>query len=405
MIRTTITALMIVACVSACADTQAPSISDTTQVLSLKVENGLLAGPGGDMIRENLGGAQFVLIGEVHGFAESPELALAVAQAGRPHGFKYHVVEVGTIEEEWATNSLLQDGPNGLSRSLAGRDFILPFLSLREDAELAHYFLQNAPVGEDAVWGIDQESLGSTIIHLETLNALTQDSSVTALLRELIDAELAAWTAGDQSRLFLLTVTDETFAVLTEAFSESVAALRIIAALKESAAIYKLSAAGEGEANTRRANVMRRQFFNAYRAAAEPVPRVLFKTGAIHAGRGTTSLNTFDIGSIVEGVAAANDLNVLRIAVMPISGERAQVQANGLYASVEYDDSSDRLWQIIGVNPNEIGNDGWSLIPFAPIRARFSRSEMNALPAGTRVLLLGYDFLVTRTGAHAATPL
>ena len=182
--------------------------------------------------------------------------------------------------------------------------------------------------------------------------------------------------------------------------------LEIVAALEESTAIYRLYADGDGLAsNTRRIELIRRQFLDAYRAAAEPAPRVLVRMGAVHVGRGTTFVNTFDIGSLTEGIAAANGLNVLRIAVMPMAGQITRIQPNGSFATVSYEDSSGGIWSATGVDATLLDEDGWSLIPLAPIRGRFSQQELDSLSNATRFLLLGYDYIVTTGKARGATPL
>jgi len=70
-----------------------------TLVLTMTIEDGALTGPGADVINDKLEKAQFILIGEDHGFAGPPQIARAIAKAAWPYGLRYHVVEAGPLRQ------------------------------------------------------------------------------------------------------------------------------------------------------------------------------------------------------------------------------------------------------------------------------------------------------------------
>ncbi len=67
--------------------------------LPLSIEDGQLTGQGADRLRENLANAQFILIGEDHGFADPPIFSLALAKAAREYGVTHHVAEIGPLTD------------------------------------------------------------------------------------------------------------------------------------------------------------------------------------------------------------------------------------------------------------------------------------------------------------------
>lgn len=391
----------------------APAMADGAArkigVEALSIQDGELAGPGGERLKSRFASSQFILLGEDHGFADSPELALAIARATKPYGFDYHVVEVGPLSEEWASAIVKNQGVEGLAVALEGRPLALPFLMMREDAELAEYFLNNASRRQDALWGVDQEFIGSPLIHLEKLNELARTSAAKELAGSLLAAERAAFAEGRQNDVFMFSASADTFADLREAFADTPEAASIVAALEESAAIYGLYAQGKNYAsNARRVALLRRQFLSQYREARGRAPRVLLKMGANHLSLGTTFLNTVDLGSLLEGMAAENRLGAARILFIPLEGKVTQIRpsADGAFATVDYrSEEIASLLKTLEISEDAIADEGWSLIPLEPVRQKLGQEGLNALSGEMRSFVLGFDYLVTTRGARAATPL
>ncbi len=203
--------------VSASAQETAPAV--TPSVRGMRLEAGALTGPGAELILAELPRAQFILVGEDHGFADPPELALAIAKAARPFGVVSHAAEIGPLTDEWIEARLGEGGPDALGGAIEGRPLAVPFLTMREDALLADYFLKNAPRRRDVLWGVDQEFIGATLIWLERLEALAKNDAARKLAGDAIAAERAAFAKGDFGAMFMFTATPETFASLRGALA------------------------------------------------------------------------------------------------------------------------------------------------------------------------------------------
>ena len=181
----------------------------------------------------------------------------------------------------------------------------------------------------------------------------------------------------------------------------------MIDALAASARIYQLNEQGAYlQNNEARAALMRGYFLDRYRAAPEAAPRVLFKMGAYHMGRGTTPTSIYDLGSLLPGLAAANGLKSVHIAYLPMDGTVRVIRpAEGRATAVQaYEDEGiAAILAAADFAPERIGLSGHVLIPIAPLRHALAGKKLNALPGFARFVLLGYDYLVTTREAEAAT--
>jgi hypothetical protein len=404
-----LSAALIFLCASAGAVAAEDAASISAAHFAMRLEAGALAGQGADLILGDIPSAQFILVGEDHGFADAPEIALALAKAARPYGVVNHVVEIGPLTDEWVEARLGGGGPDALAEALQGRPLAVPFLTMREDAELADYFLKNAPRRRDVLWGVDQEFIGSTLIWLERLQSLGASDEARKLAGDALAAERAAFAAGDFGATFMFRATPETLDAFRRAFSGQQEATSIIEALSESVAIYREYNAGKNYAsNEERIAYIRRELLRQYGSAKGPAPRALFKMGAIHLGLGTTFLSTFDVGALTEGIAAANGLEVLRVLVMPLAGKQTAIAPSPDGAFRTSDMKSELtagLLKAIGVDEKDISAEGYTVIPLAPVRRVLEQKGLRALTDEQRFFVLGYDYLITTKTARAATPL
>src|SRR5215212_1664634 len=159
------------------------------QTLPLEVKDGKLAGAGAEVIRGELAKAQFILWGEEHGFADSPIVLRAIAREAKPLGFKYHVVEVGPLSTRMIRETLARDGVPGLHKIVHEVPLGIPFLSLKDDAELASDFLGADSKGSPFLLGIDQEFIGSPTFHLKRLVEIAPDEQARAAASKLLSEE------------------------------------------------------------------------------------------------------------------------------------------------------------------------------------------------------------------------
>jgi len=376
---------------------------------ALTVRDGALGGPGADVIRHELPGSQFILYGEDHGFADSAIVLRAIANEARPIGFKYHVVEVGPLSVRMVADVLQRERIDGLHKLVHEVPLGIPFLSLKDDALLASDFLGKDGKGMPYLWGVDQEFIGSPPFHLKRLVALAPDEAARSAARELLDAEQKAAATAAQQDFLLVRYKDADFDGLAAKFKGNDEAEHIIAELKESAAVYQLWMGGHNyENNARRARLLAKNFLAAYRSAADPAPKIVFKMGIEHLTLGTTSINTIDLGTLATEIARLQDKKALRIEFLPTGGRNLSFQpkpGNPATEEVYKGEEAAEFFPAIGIDSATLPKDGWTLIPLEPIRQALDTKGIESLKPLSRAILIGYDYIVTTPDAKPAVSL
>jgi hypothetical protein len=376
------------------------------QTFALDIQDGRLTGPGAEILHADLPKAQFILYGEDHGFADSPVVLRALARDARPFGFNHLVVEVGPISTAMAGDALAAKGLDGEAALLRSAPMGFPFLSLKDDALLASDFLGHDSKGIPYLWGVDQEFILSPQILLPRLIALAPNQATHDKLEEMLKDEKAAVVSFDQGKFILSRFTNTDFDTLARAFAGRPEALRIVEAMRESAAIYQLWMGGHNyENNERRAELIARNFLARYRAAADGTPKVIFKMGAEHTAIGTTTINTVDLGTLASSIARANGMKALRILFLPAGGQNLVMapKAGQMTQVMPYDASEAKeFFDAIGVTAASLPQKGWTLIPLEPVRRALDNKGIDALKPDARFLLLGFDYVITTPEARAA---
>lgn len=408
MLRIPIFALaLLVSATSACAEAKAP---DTELVAALQkqrstlaLRNGQLIGPAAEAMLDEARAAQFVLIGEDHGFAEVPEFAAALQRSLGSDAPTNLVVEIGPYSAARVEQALRQDRAE-LTELNQQYPSAVPFLSLREDGDLAARFV-SAKDHTPRLWGIDQEFILSAEMHLATLSEASENDAQLKKVRSLTQRAVATRQRmveqHDASALPLLEFTDADFAELRTLFKHKVPS-QLIEDLAASTAIYRSQNSTPYDSNLARSQLMKRTFLHYYRQAAG-TPRALFKMGAFHASRGRSATNLFDIGNLASELAESNGSRSLHILVLCAGGtvnrwfsfvadEKARqtpYQATEELAMFE-------LESLLAAS----AKDTWSVFDFSQLR----RSPLpKSTPAPLRNLIYGYDRVVVIPKARAAT--
>lgn len=387
----------------------APGPLPAPATLALTVSDGKLAGPGAEVLRSQLPNAQFILFGEDHGFADSPILLRAIAREARPLGFKYHVVEVGPLSVQLIRDTLKRDGIDGVHKLVHETPLGIPFLSLKDDLVLASDFQGQDAKGAPYLWGVDQEFIGSPPFHLKRLVAIAPNAEARAAAQKLLEAEIAAAAKAAQPDFLLVRYTDADFDALAAQFKGNAEGERIIAELKESAAVYQLWMHGHNyENNARRARLLAKNFLAAYNAAADKEPKVVFKMGIEHLTLGTTSINTIDLGTLATEMARIHGKTALRIAFLPTGGHNLAFRpqpGNPATEQVYKAEEADEFFQAIGIDPQTLARDSWTLVPLEPVRQALDTQGIEKLKPGSRAILIGYDYVITTPDAKAGVSL
>lgn len=379
------------------------------QTFGLRIEDGKLAGPGADIIRGQLAKAEFILFGEEHGFADSPIVLRAIAREARPLGFKYHVVEVGPLSTRMIRETLSKDAISGLHKLVHEVPLGIPFLCLRDDAELASDFLGQDAKGTPFLLGVDQEFIGSPTFHLKRLVEIAPNDGARAAATKLLSEEKEATSKADQKNFLMTRVHDADLDTLAAQFKGQDEAQNIIAELKESAAIYQLWMSGRNyENNARRARLLAKNFLAAFKSMADPQPKIVFKMGLEHVALGTTTVNTIDLGTLATSIARANGQTTLRIAFLPIGGKNAAFAPKAGNPVTEQPYESKEVKEFfanIGVEADTMAKDRWTVVPLEPIRQALDTKGIDALKPFSRFVLLGYDYVITTPDAKAGVSL
>ncbi|WP_273677928.1 hypothetical protein [Erythrobacter fulvus] len=381
-------------------------INSESPLVEIKFTKDGLEGDGGEIIREQLGGAQFVMIGEAHGHADAASLVAALSVEAREPGFQYYAIEVGPFSGNWLRDILSQAGSNGLAKALRGRPLAIPFLNSRNEAEAALVYSQ-----EGRLWGVDQEFIGSPLIHFESL--LSMSPTDPDFIATLLEQERTAFANGNQGAIFFARASEADWEKLQTNFNGNADALERIAAMRKSASIYRLFFMGRGlESNLDRVELIRSNFLSFYHAAERTnhsPPRVIMKFGATHAGRSTSPISTFDLGSLVEGMAAENGMEALHIAYMPIGGETLAVTPSANSSFEVRPVSAAELRAMLeagGIDLTMIdASEGHFLIDLEAVKRRLGDSGLAGLDPMSRFTVLGFDYLITTSKASAASPL
>ncbi|MCM8558184.1 hypothetical protein [Sphingomicrobium sediminis] len=367
-----------------------------------------LSEPGAAMIEDELADQQFIAVGEAHGHADAPLLLAALAAEAKPHGFDHYAVEMGPNSAEWVMAFLRDEGVDGYGAALAGKALSIPFLGMREEAEAALPFATSGKM-----WGIDQEFILSTLIHYPWLIDRAPDDDTRAVVQGWLDTDQEAMRTGNQGMVTIMTVPPADFLALRAAYGEDAEATARLVLLARSAGIYQYYRLGRGlDNNLDRIALMKEQFtarYAAEREATGEAPRVIMKMGAIHAGAATSSMNTFDIGSLIEGMAAAEGREALQIAYLPLGGEATAIMPSpeGIFSvrPASNEELAAALEQA-GVDMDAIAADGGHvIIPLDPVRRALRNTGLEALDQDTRFIILGFDYLITTRAASASTPL
>ncbi|MEO0439664.1 MAG: hypothetical protein AAF067_02190 [Pseudomonadota bacterium] len=366
-----------------------------------------LSGPGAQIVEADMANAQFVALGEDHGYADAPMLARGLAAEMRKTGRVYHVAEIGPHSEQVVKEALVTGGVDRLADVLKGKPLALPFLGHREDADLAQDFVRDD--GSVDLWGIDQEFIGSPLLLLDRLTELASSDEARQMVGDLLAKDRAAMDSGEQDALLMLSGTPEQFDALRAAFPGNDEARDIIDSLAESAVIYQYNSTKRYfDNNFERIELIKQQFLAEYHGAEDQAPRVMLKMGAFHLGRGTTPTRMFDLGSVLPGLAAANQKTSLHIVYGALSGEQL-VMGPASEGYFEARPVKDRLvmplLEAAGMDLSAIGPTGHYLIPLDPIRRKLGGKGISELGRFGQFLVLGFDYIVTTKEGRAATPL
>ena len=288
--------------------------------------DGVLAGPGWDLMKRETANSQFVLLGEGHDDKLTPIFAEAVYRSlRRTLGFDRVALEQDPLAME------LSCAPERRGNAKAVADLAKRYPTMFEfasDQDLT--FIANACAlghGTNPVWGLEQ-ALGSER-YLEELEDLAPNQTVKALVSEgLAEARRVEKVRKDYAHfLHDDPATQGRLEALQRAFAAKPGSRAefLLRGLVRSAEIFgydRRAGAGEfvgvfnnTERETEFKHHFRRQYGEALRASGPP--KVLFKFGSWHMYRGRSPGNAFTIANHVHELAIFNGKDAYGMLILP----------------------------------------------------------------------------------------
>ncbi|HKA58447.1 MAG TPA: hypothetical protein VKD28_07515 [Gemmatimonadales bacterium] len=375
--------------------------------LSLTMTDGRPAGPGWDFLVREARNARFTLIGEEHGVAETAQLSAALFTALRESGYSRFAIELSPPIAQDVEAAGRRNGVQGIEDFLRTPN-LFTFYNLHEEAQFLADVIKAVPSKAQVLWGFDREIFNDRYL-IPKLEPKVPPGARAAFAR-LKEAQTNAWARNAQTRnpddMFILAVDSGLVSGLRAAWPhpdpESDAILRT---LEASLAIETAERNGGRYPYTlRRAEWMRSNLAALLRTQGSA--KLLMKFGYNHSIRGANYVNSFDLGSMADEVAALSGDRAFHILVLPGPGSRQAVLGGSGFGSVA-SDSVDELGggdqRLTGVlsNANATGHE---VIDLRPLR-QFAMRGLESWNSDLIKTINGYDAAVIWKGARASSGL
>lgn len=400
---------------------------------ALSLEDGRLTGPGADLLLREAAAARHLLVGETHGVAEVPPLAADLFRRLRDDGYRHLAVEIGPVQARRLNEVLSGSEPMaGLRRFLRDHWPGVPFYAWREEAGLLAAAVEAAGGGEDrhggedrrggegrqgggpgaddrpgVLWGLDYDVLGDRW-PLHRLREIAPDAGARAAADRavaLADSLLRRATEeGDPSETMMFSGPDSVWPALREAYDPAPGseADRILEQLEATARINEAWTSGRRlESNRRRVELIERNFHRQAGRAAQGA-KVLVKMGAFHTMRGRTPNDTWDLGTHLQELAAAEGEETFHVAVLGgPEGVKGTLDPRswGVREVPTVMAGSDWAEPVAAALPEE----GWTVFDLRPLRPLLSAGRLEGVPERMERIVWGHDALVVIRNSSAAT--
>ncbi len=353
------------------------------------------SGAGWDRLIADGAAAQFFMMGEQHAAADIILFGAAVHSELARRGYTHAALEVGPYSTDFA-EALIRSGRGRLADYIRrpGHSFTLPFLFFQEEVDLVERIVAASPDREHALWGVDQEFVGSGPIALELLRGWASSPAE----REAVD-RFARRVATEPMLIAQMSAAE--LDQLAAAFAGNAEARGLVEALRLSNEIYAPYFHRTGPtypSNLRRENLMKlnflRHFTEAERRLGGP-PRVFLKFGGYHAMRGFTGTNVPGFANFLAEWGLSRGFGLVNMMVDCDGGQALNPQTNEAAPCQPYFGPD----TVIGSMPR---TERLTLIDLRALRAQLPR--MRDLDPLTRQTILAFDYYLVIKDVRAATP-
>ncbi|HEX3457705.1 MAG TPA: hypothetical protein VHR97_07090 [Candidatus Baltobacteraceae bacterium] len=371
---------------------------------------GTFTGPGAGVIAKAVEGTQYVMIGEDHGIAEIPAFSTALCRTVAPQGYHTLAVETGPSTARVLGAALAtQNPPANIAAYDAQHPFSIAFYDFSEEFAFLQACRQAMGVDRFALWGLDQELMGSSgALLAATAAAIPPAQSAAKAQLEQFQAEdsadlAKAMKSGSPGDMSMVNLKETDLAALKTQLNAAGISTPQLDEFIVSENIYHENTMGDQKSNLDRTQLHRYHFVAGDRAAFANTgdhPKVLVKMGAYHLFEGISMLGDRELGNFLAEYAALQGQKTLNLLVLGAKGEQLAFAGMGRpYAPVPLDLLHDKRADFAFLAPF-FKNLGATpvLYDLRELRRPFARSGFQSVDLSH--VIDGYDLLVVIPTPH-----
>jgi hypothetical protein len=370
------------------------------------------SGDGAAVLKSAVADSRYVLLGEDHFSREIPRFTAGLCDVMKPDAY---AVEAGPDAAEFVTGLL---GSPSRKERLAERMRAHPnnmaFLDGVEENDTAAHCAAASRNPGFAVWGLDQEFVGSAGTLLEAMQATKPGEKTRAAISDLLKAdklaEQQALESGDPGKLFLLSARGDDLKPLVDAVEAdgNAKTQALLDELLASHTIYRLNSEGSPDSNQVRAELFKQHFLTENSTIRKTIaePRILFKFGDNHSGKGFSPLQVRDIGNFVAELADGEKAHSLHIMIFGVKGKHgafagvAKPLKPESFAITDYPEYKWMQPAVADLLPQGEHGDGTTLTLLDLRKLRFRGID---LPSDWKRIVFSYDLMVLIPELSAAS--
>jgi hypothetical protein len=399
-------ALLPLALLFVSGQTQAPEQEATLRRLvqenrySIRLEDGLLVGPGGDFLRRETRNVQFVGLGERHFNRDIPAITTALFRdLQRLHGFEYLAVENSPLAMRTFSQRPHRGSLDQMLSYVRKYPYAIAFNNDQEIEMLAE-ISRLSKARSRPIWGLDQEF--GALHALDFLHSrATRESQRRAVerLRPRV-AEVEEGPRSQESHWMSRHARAVDFERLRTEYapaegSEEEFVIRQLA-LSQEIYSYFPGTGPSGEPVGRLNNYVREEnmkalFVDEYRRAqqrGDATPKVILKFGQWHLYRGLSPGGIYPLGNFASEFAKYNRMESLNIFFAIQSGEELPDEPN---------------WNALRPFIDATKVDEWALYDLRPLRNYWFAGLLPINTAPFSRLVNGFDLVFVLGGSQPAT--
>ena len=376
----------------------------------LNFDGNTFAGPALDQLLAAARNSQFFLIGEEHGIAENPKLAAQLFTTLVADGYEKLAIEISPPMAAILDTATKNDGINGLRLLYAYPGGEPAFFGMREEAELLSAVRSALPDAAEVLWGVDYEVASDRWL-LRQLYDMDRPTSSNQPLDTLISASNAGWAQYDETGnpryIFSFSGDPALVAAVRDAWPDpDDEAAWILDTMQSTLEINQFWMQGRGwDSNAHRAALLRSNFLRHWQASKQGgnSPKVMAKLGGNHIVRGRNMTGTFDLGTLLPEIAAAEGSRSFSVLVLP-GTESMTAVLNPSSWTYESQPAKDNYARGLEALTDAAYADAFTLINLVALRPIVG-STIDRYGVDVARVVHGFDMLLVMSGSTASSEL